>query len=91
MQSITTIANTQSSLIEQTHEEKLDVEIDSPLLQYSEDDSGCESDKVDGKSKHGKKRKGYPKEITKVLNDWFFANLQNPYPRYVLNNSILLI
>ncbi|EFC42231.1 homeobox domain-containing protein [Naegleria gruberi] len=78
MQSTTTIATSQSSLIE-TQEDKI---LDSPSLlhQYSESDSGCESDKADGKSKHGKKRKGYPKEITKVLNDWFFANLQNPYP-----------
>lgn len=80
MQSITAIAINQLSLIESQEDKCLDIETDSPLLQYSETDSGCESDKADGKSKHGKKRKGYPKEITKVLNDWFFANLQNPYP-----------
>ncbi|KAG2393685.1 hypothetical protein C9374_007216 [Naegleria lovaniensis] len=56
----------------------------SPLLSSShhhqlESDSESVHDEKSS-SKNGKKRKGYSKEITKVLNDWFFANLQNPYP-----------
>ena len=53
----------------------------SPQMTETDDESDC--GKMDGKSKHGKKRKGYSKDITKMLNDWFFANIQNPYPRYV--------
>nr|CAG4716845.1 unnamed protein product [Naegleria fowleri] len=53
----------------------------SQQQQVSESDDS-ESDRLhdEKSSKNGKKRKGYSKEITKVLNDWFFANLQNPYP-----------
>ncbi|KAL9649010.1 hypothetical protein ABK040_008388 [Willaertia magna] len=73
--------NNQEECITTKDEDLLEEEISSPTTSSSSSTSVVEASEQQQEKKQGsKKRKGYPKEITKILNDWFYSHVTAPYP-----------